>query len=319
MSRRAAILATCLLALSGCSGGAADPGGTAPAPTASATAAPEGLDYAALGDSFSSGPLIPLQRNDASGCFRSTNNYPAYVAQLLDVGTYRDATCAGAITDDLSRQQPVLLGDTLPPPQLDALSEDTDLVTIGIGGNDFGLFGSIIGGCDTSAGVSCQETFTDATGVDTKVRDARRIRGRVAAALGLVRERAPGADVYVVGYPDLAPVSGTCPAFGLAADDVQWARGIQDQLNRSLRLAAQDSGATYVDVARPSRGHDVCAGSDAWVNGRRDLPDRALRFHPFQEGMAAVARLVASAVTGDEQGAVTGDAVPPAGSVVRSG
>ena len=61
----------------------------------------EAIDYVALGDSYTAGPLIPVVREDAPGCFRSTNNYPAYLAGLLDVASYRDASCSGAASDDV--------------------------------------------------------------------------------------------------------------------------------------------------------------------------------------------------------------------------
>ena len=127
---------------------------SAAAPAAPASSAPVGaparpvfprhLDYVALGDSYSAGPLIEVGRQDPVGCFRSTNNYPAYLAGYFGVRSYRDVTCSGATTDDFRSPQTLILGDTEPPPQLDALSRGTDLVTIGIGGNDFGLFGSLI-------------------------------------------------------------------------------------------------------------------------------------------------------------------------------
>ncbi|HVK36487.1 MAG TPA: SGNH/GDSL hydrolase family protein, partial [Microlunatus sp.] len=44
---------------------------------------PAPVDYVALGDSFSAGPLVPEARSDPAGCFRSTNNYPAYLAGYL--------------------------------------------------------------------------------------------------------------------------------------------------------------------------------------------------------------------------------------------
>ena len=290
--------------------------------TSVAAPASAGLDYVALGDSFSSGPLIPLMRNDASGCFRSTNNYPAYVADLLDVASYRDVSCAGAVTSDLRRAQAVFLSDTRPPPQLDALSDDTDLVTIGIGGNDYGLFGSIIGGCSrlatwSSPGSPCRDSFTAPDGTDTKARDARRIRGQMTRALAGVREAAPEADILVVGYPRLMPERGSCRAAGLTGKDAAWASRIAVLLNRSIERAADANDATFVDLSHASRGHDVCAGREAWVNGRKDRPERALGFHPFQEGMAGVARVVAEAASGERPPRISGDAEPPEGSVVR--
>ena len=104
------------------------------------------LDYVALGDSYSAGPLIPAQRRDPTGCFRSTNNYPAFLAGYLDVTTYRDVACSGARVRDFAKRQTPALGAKVPP-QLAALSATTDLVTVGIGGNDFGLFGSLTTAC----------------------------------------------------------------------------------------------------------------------------------------------------------------------------
>ena len=154
--------------------------------------------------------------------------------------------------------------------------------------------------------------------MDTKARDARRIRGKLTRALAGVRDAAPGADVLVVGYPLLMPERGSCAAAGLTAADAVWASRIGVLLNRSIERAAVANGATFVDVSRASRGHDVCAGPDAWVNGRRDRPERALSFHPFQEGMAGIARIVAEAATGEKLPRLTGDAEPPDGSIVRA-
>ena len=39
-----------------------------------ATAAPKYRNYVSLGDSFVSGPFIPLQRLDPLSCFKSTQN-----------------------------------------------------------------------------------------------------------------------------------------------------------------------------------------------------------------------------------------------------
>ena len=290
----------------------------APAP------APAPVDYVALGDSFSAGPLVPDARSDPPGCFRSTNNYPAYLAGYLGVGSYRDVTCSGARTRDLLRPQRMVFGQTAPP-QLDALSAGTDLVTVGIGGNDFGLFGSIVGTCGAlrdsdPRGAPCRRSFirrVDGRPVDTKARDARRVEDRVARVLRAVARRAPEADVYVVGYPRLLPDHGTCPAVPFAAGDYAWGRRIQRLLNDSLRGAAERSGTTYVDLYAASRGHDACTGDQAWVNGSQTLFILAAGFHPIQSGMRGMAQGIYVAITG-EQTSGNEDARPPRGSVVRN-
>jgi len=292
--------------------------------TPAPTSAPPPVDYVALGDSFSAGPLVPDARSDPPGCFRSTNNYPAYLAGFLGVRSYRDVTCSGAQTRDLPRPQQLAFGQTVPA-QLDTLSAGTDLVTVGIGGNDFGLFGSIVGTCGAlrdrdPRGAPCRRSFTrriDGRPVDTKARDARRVEDRVARMLLAVVRRAPEADVYVVGYPRLLPERGRCAAVPFAAGDYPWGRRVEGLLNDALRAAAERAGATFVDLYPASRGHDACAGSRAWVNGSQTLFGLAAGFHPFQEGMRGMAGAVHTAITG-ESAPRHADADPPPGSVVTN-
>ncbi len=54
--------------------------------------------------------------------------------------------CAGADTTNMTRPQGAPFNGTNPP-QLGALRIDTELVTLGIGGNDYGIFGSLTSTC----------------------------------------------------------------------------------------------------------------------------------------------------------------------------
>ncbi len=297
-TRVMAVAAGVLLVAGG--GWAVQRGGDTAAQTDEAVVA-EPVDYVALGDSYTAGPLIPMQRDDAPGCFRSTLNYPALLADLLDVATYADASCSGARSEDVLGRQDLMF-DNRARPQVRLLSEETDLVTIGLGGNDFGLFGSISGGCGgpaegkqwLSKATPCRDRFGA-----SKARDARRVRASLGKALDAVREAAPDADVYVVGYPRLLPDEGSCRVAGFTAGDAAWARRVAGLLNRSLRLAAEDAGATYVDLYPVSEGHDICAGKHAWVNGVRTQLGKAAAYHPFQAGMEGAAGAVYEAVTGE--------------------
>ena len=92
--------------------------------------------YVALGDSYTAvGDL--LQPSDGPlGCFRSTVNFPHDLASALHVADLVDASCGGAVTSDMTGPQSVIGGTN--PAQFDSLTPDTDLVTVGIGGNDIG-------------------------------------------------------------------------------------------------------------------------------------------------------------------------------------
>jgi lysophospholipase L1-like esterase len=303
--------AACLL-LAGCTTGEA--GAPVPAPSTSATSStPEPtIDYVALGDSYSAGPLVTTVRSDPSECGRSTDNYPAFLADWLDVRSYRDVTCSGASTEDLTGRQD-LYGVRRVPPQLDALSAETDLVTVGLGGNDFGIF-SALSGCARQAGQTGSSCAVDH---DALERDAGRVEARLARGLERVARQATEADVYVIGYPRVLPERGTCRQAGLAADAVAATTRVQQRLNASLAGAADAAGATYVDLWDASTGHDICAGPDAWVNGTEVLPGEAAPFHPFLAGMRGVAVEAYREITGEEapEGA---EAEPDPDAVVRN-
>src|SRR5688572_15016522 len=59
--------------------------------------------YVALGDSYTSGPLIPDQVDAA--CGRSNRNYPSLVAQRLRGTELTDVSCGGATTAEMWKAQ----------------------------------------------------------------------------------------------------------------------------------------------------------------------------------------------------------------------
>ena len=304
----AALVAASALGLSACSGADGSAGPVEPeAPTFGDL--PAEIDYVALGDSYSAGPLVTTVRSDPSGCVRSTDNYPAFLAGWLSVGTYRDVTCSAADTSDLRRRQQVIGGESVAP-QLDALSEETDLVTLGIGGNDFGIFSSLVG-CAPGAR-ACPPSLQQRL-----LRDAGRVEARVERAVRQVSERAPEAAVYVVGYPQVLPAEDGCSAVPLPEGQLETAASVAQRLNDSLRAGAESAGASYVDLEEASEGHDVCAGPDAWINGPEMRLGVAAPFHPLLAGMRGVAEEVFGTITGDEAPEAE-TAAPPTDAVVRN-
>ena len=315
---RAAVPALVVLALllAGCSGASSQPPPSAE-PPALVTGPPaplgEGVDYVALGDSYSAGPLVGTVRSDPTVCGRSTTNYPAYLSEWLQVASYRDVTCSGAQTRDVRRPQRSF-DQVEVPAQADALSADTDLVTIGLGGNDFGIFGALSGcASDQPAGpqlqAECQTLFADSEAAAAFVGKAKRVESRLTRSLRVIARRAPDAQVVVVGYPRLMPPSGTCPAAVLTAEGVGFANQVARTLNASLKGAADKSGAAFVDLTGPSTGHDVCAKAEAWINGPEVKMGEAAPFHPLLKGMRGAATAVFEDLTG---------APPPAGSSTQA-
>ncbi|NPD05483.1 SGNH/GDSL hydrolase family protein [Nocardioides sp. zg-1308] len=303
LHRAAALLAALVLAVSGCSTGN-DGDGALPDPVVD-TEVTTGIDYVALGDSFSAGPFIGAMRSDPEGCARSRDNYPAFLADWLDVESYTDVTCSAATTADLYAPMVMFNGATTGP-QLDAVSADTDLVTIGMGGNDFGIYDSLI---------RCQAGGAEACPVADLRADAGKVAARVEKAVRRVRQAAPEAEVLVVGYPDILPTEGTCAALGVSADVLGPVADVAGVLNASLRRGATAGGGSYVDLEGPSEGHDVCARGRAWVNGPQFRLGVAAPFHPKVNGMRAAAGEVYREVTGEEP-EVTEHAEPDPDAIV---
>lgn len=252
--------------------------------------------YVALGDSFTAAPLVPTT-DLADGCFRSDGNYPSLVAERLDIPELVDVSCSGAETRDLVHRQPTVRDATVPA-QLEALDAGTDLVTLGIGGNDFDLFHTLVSTCSRlgrtdPTGSPCADELTERD-VDLVSR-TREIGIRVEEALERIRRRAPEATVVLVGYLRLAPADGRCRDLPFAVGDYAYGERVSRALNDALARAARRTRTVFVDAYAASAGHDVCS-ADAWVNGHRTVRGEALAYHPLAEGMEAVADEVVTAL-----------------------
>lgn len=254
----------------------------------------EGTRYVALGDSYVSGPALGPTTGPA-GCLRTTRNYPHLLAQRLDLDLV-DASCGGATTGDLSGDvtggQEV--GEDEVPPQLDALTDDTRLVTLGIGANDEDVFATSVAVCARLArrdpgGSPCADA-AQASGGDAAER-IDDLEDDLTDAVGEILERAPRARVLLVGYPQVVPARGRCAQIPLARGDYAFVRRVLGLLNTALRTAAGRAGAEYVDVAAASRGHDACS-AQPWVAGHRPTSP-AHPFHPYRVEARAVADLLA--------------------------
>jgi len=262
-----------------------------------AHAAPTGR-YVALGDSYTSGPLIPTQVD--LNCVRSNRNYPTLTAAAIGSSSFVDVSCGGATTDDILYAGSGTLGIAVPA-QINAVTAATALVTIGIGGNDIG-FSDIITTCAEGSlsspfGTPCKNRYT-AGGTDQLQARIAATAPKVAAVVQAVRNRAPSAKIAVVGYPAIVPDSGygCWPVVPIAYGDVPYLRGVEKSLNAMLANTATANGASFVDTYTPSIGRDACQGSGTrWVEGLVPA-NSAAPFHPNAAGergmsVAVIARL----------------------------
>jgi lysophospholipase L1-like esterase len=262
---------------------------------------PSNERYVALGDSYTSGPLIPLPVVTAqmpAGCLQSDHNYPHVVAPHLSVPLV-DASCSGATTDDMTAAQDVTGTDNAP--QFDRLTAQTKIVTLGIGGNDIG-FADIAVACASGGllhpdGTPCQDTYV-VNGDDTISDAITAMKPKLAAVLDGIHQRSPQAKVFVVGYPAILPDTGDgCyPVMPITAGDVPYVRAKEQELNAAIQSVTAAHSDVFVDTYTPSIGHDACqAIGTKWVEPVVPT-EPAAPVHPNARGEQGMATAVIAAL-----------------------
>ena len=253
-------------------------------------------NWAGLGDSYAAGPLIPNQQLSPLGCLRSDHNFAHLAAAALG-RSLADASCSGAKTDDMTTPQDVTPGQN--PPQFNALTTDTQIATLQIGGNDIG-FTSILENCATANPFAhpCRDKYV-VNGHDTLADKIAATAPKVATVLQGIHARSPGARVFVVNYAAILPEtgSGCWPQVPIAFADVPYLRSVEKNLNAMLAQQAAANDARIVDDYTASIGRDACKSSSTrWVEPLVPA-NAAAPFHPNARGEAGIAAEVVSAVS----------------------
>ncbi|WP_107655981.1 SGNH/GDSL hydrolase family protein [Nocardia suismassiliense] len=263
----------------------------------SATAAPAHHEYVALGDSWAADSTLSniSTQHVPLGCGQSAANYPKQVAAALEVAVFRDATCGAATTVDMTAPQRLPVSTNAP--QFDRLTPTTDLVTIGIGGNDAGLADAVTTCLTTNPVVSpCQTTWVPG-GVDAMSASIRAAEPAVVAVLNGIKARAPHARILVLDYFKSVGERGCFASIPISDTDAAWIGHKMIELNAMLARAAAATGVELVNTYATSDGHDGCQPPGTrWVEGLIPMshtpPGPAVPFHPNQLGADHQARSV---------------------------
>ena len=254
---------------------------------ASASTNPAPLRYVALGDSYSAGSgVLPPDLKAPVECLRSSRNFAHVIASKVGA-QLTDVTCGGADTTHFFAAQ---YQDA--PPQLDALSKGTQLVTMTIGGNNNGVFVGTIVSC-VSAGLAALGQGTPCKNkYGASFEDTIRTKTypSLVAALKAAHQRAPRARIAITGYPWIVPSTQGCfDKLPVAPGDIPYVRHIQWTLNDAVQRAAVATGTTYVDLNTVSDGHDACKPiGTRWVEPILQGTN-AVVVHPNALGEASIA------------------------------
>ncbi|CAN5608230.1 SGNH/GDSL hydrolase family protein [soil metagenome] len=258
--------------------------------------------YVALGDSYTAGPGITPQDPGFPGCLRSDANFPNLIAPDLAKPAFRDVSCSGAQTKHMTEVQGV---DPDPdnPPQFTALDKNTEVVTLGIGGNDIG-FSSIATTCGNEAvehnfqGSPCKDYYAGRPEAEQPQSRIAALAPKLRAVLDGIDARSPRAKVFVVGYPAILPENNALflacqPTLPVAEGDLPFLRDdVEKYLNAVIQYTTVGHGEVYVDTYTSSIGHDACkAPGIRWVEPVVPAADAA-PVHPNRLGMENTAEAV---------------------------
>ncbi len=249
--------------------------------------------YVALGDSYSAGEGVEpfITPSDTNGCHRS---HAAY-AKLLDESPGLNlelsafVACSGATTASLQD------GANGEPSQLNVLSQNVDVVTVTIGGNDI----DFVGFATDCAIYDCHDSVAHNK---SKNLIANTLPGNLDHLLAEIQTRiGQQTRVLVLGYPRLMPhgMDEFPNCWYLSEEERTAIREVTRGLNSALASAANRAGAQFefvdADVnlygvrTSPFSGHELCS-EGAYFHGA--TTPVGYSYHPNRLGQAAYEKLV---------------------------
>lgn len=249
---------------------------------------PPGSRYVSMGSSFAAGAGIgPTRPGTPERCGRTTNNYPSLLAKKLNL-SLDDRGCGGATTEH------VLGPWNEVPAQIDAVTQDTRLVTLTIGGNDLNYVGQLFGASCSPEGKSLiRPTESCDVVAPPGPEDYARTEENLRALATEVKRRAPSAVLIFVQYVSLVPEE-LCEAVPLSDQSADTAREIAGKLAAITIKVAQEGDAILLPADELSRTHTPC-DAQPWATGLPPDYDRSAGapWHPNAAGHAAIADALA--------------------------
>jgi len=282
-------------------------------------------EYVSLGDSWSADVVfldahgVPDDTHVPIDCAQSHVNYPKLVAEELAIPVHRDATCGSATTEHFAGPQSLPLGGTNPP-QYDRLTPTTDLVTVGIGGNDAGFAGAALAcisllpietipmdllplpdlpvpliSTSTLPVGGCKSYFTQG-GVDRLAVAIAESEIKLVKAFRRIHRLSPKARILALNYLAGVPEKGCWTIVPVTDGDMAYLHATFLRLNAMVARAARRGGAELVDTFTPTLGHDMCQPpnvryAEALGPSIND-PALGVPAHPNAAGARAQARVV---------------------------
>ncbi|MER5967504.1 SGNH/GDSL hydrolase family protein [Streptomyces sp. NPDC002057] len=277
--------------------------------------------WVALGDSYTAGVIRAAGDTfevPRDGCERTDRSYPQVIDR--DLGGLFDldnVSCGAATIDNVTDTPQNPIGRHLPPfsedpdypfppvpSQSDAVGADTDVITVGVGGNSLGFADILtkcaqLGGESNGEGTPCKDA--EGSGIQARLDKVSKEYDRMLAVL---HERAPKAKILAVGYPTIVPMDTSKCTYGdltklgtITQGDLAWLRtAALEPLNETIeKSTGTQETASFIDLYTSSQNHSVCDDAK-WVEGFVTLPDQLSFVHPNARGHRNAADHVTAAM-----------------------
>ena len=253
-----------------------------------------GDGYVAMGSSYAAGPSVGHPVPGApKGSGRSLQNYAHLVAADLDL-MLTDVTFSGATIAELLRGTEASMTGRRMPPQVDALTPASRLVTITGGGNDVGYIGRILLGSIPAPLAWLPFVRRARREVDTAAQtDAKfaQLEVDLRALIAEIRTRSPRADIVLVEYLNVLPVDASIPIGRFPREVADWGRAALTRLAALTDSVGAETGCRVVAVTAASVDHHAWS-AEPWTRRLQFSRRNGAPFHPNLAGMRAVADLV---------------------------
>jgi len=258
-----------------------------------AASLPPGSQYVSLGSSYAAGPGVGIPDPGSASCARSQSNYARQVAAQHHL-TLVDVACSGATTANILDH-----GQHGFAAQIEAVTAQTRLTTVLVGGNDVAYIGNLMGlSCRDTGGSNCRIVADDE--VDRRFKALPQTLEQIVAQ---IRTRAPKSAIIMIGYLPAIPADGTrlCPGLPLTPDDAARMHAMSVRLAQAIGTVAAKTGVGIVRSSQLGLGHDVCA-QQPFVAGYRPPHNPGWRgpvpYHPDQAGMDRIATAIDEVLAG---------------------
>lgn len=238
-----------------------------------------------MGSSYAAGARIgPLVADSPARCGRTQNNYPHLLALRMGLDLV-DVSCGGATTAHVLGAWSEL------PPQIDAVTAETKLVTVTIGGNDLNYVRNLaLATCGKATGVAPPKGGACPPFEWPLASDYEALESHLREIAQQVRQRAPRARLVFIDYVRIVPDVAGCAEMPLDAAQMAAAQEAFRRMAEATAKAARAEGALLLPAGQLSKGHEACSGTP-WAAG---YPGKPAPFHPTAAGHEAIAAALAA-------------------------